>query len=449
MKRHSITMMIGLFFAVCFTSPIAAQNVLTETFVSRDQAYKFDYAAGWQIEEQSNYILLTGQTDAVPNFGFFFFSPTLIRRSVGTNAAPDVLLNRLRPTFSFIIEDARLTTINGRQAAAAAADIGNDTIGFAFLIEMTDGGYGLALALAARDIVTQLPPLAVLVIDTYDTPTYADIVRANMPVTPVPNIQLENYAADSQRIIAELELLGIITPGSELSYQTEVLEVNGRGTGFNRPEPNRIWQDTLMMGELFFAPTVAAEAGLESCGMLARVAPDLRQYLEIGLDNTGKLYYFDTSGASLTDIFSDDIAQVTDFTEPVYIILIVRDERLTVFLNGIPLANNVRVQRRTGSFGIVMRAETATTECEIQNLRVYDLGGTCNVVADIALNLRAGPGLAFESVGVMANGESRLAVAYRYNNFEDFRWWQLGDKIWVREDVVTEVGACNTLPPSN
>lgn len=437
-------LMIGL----CSFSTVAhAQNVLTETFVSRDQSFKFDYVPGWQTQDEYTYTLLTGRTDTIPTFGFFFFSPTLITRFVGGNDTPDILLNRLRSVFSFITEDARQTTIKGRNAAAAAADIGNDTIGFAFLIEMSDGGYGLALALSKRENLENLIPLSVVVIATYDVPTYEDILRANVPVTPVPSMRLNHYAADAPRLVAELELSGIIAPGSRLLYETELLEVKGEGTGFNRPEPDLVLEDVMMMGELAFTPGVAT--GLESCAILARVTSDLSQYLEIGLDNTGKIYYFDTFGTTLNDIFSASIGRVPDFQRPLYIIMIVRDETLIVFINGLPLANSVRVHQRDGSFGVVMRAKTPSTSCQIHNLRVYDLSGTCDVVANIPLNLRAGPGLAFETVGNMAAGESRRALAYRYNAFEQQRWWQLDDEAWVREDVVTETGGCHNLPPIN
>jgi hypothetical protein len=439
-----MSLLIVASFLGLFTS-VSAQNVLTETFVAPDQSFKFDYAPVWHIQNQGSYILLSGQTADVDTFGFFFFSPTLITRAVGRNEPPDVLLNRLRSVFTFIVADARPTTIAGREAAAAAADIGNDTAGFAFLIEMEGGNYGLVLALTPQDDLEVLIPLAVTVLATYDTLTEADIVRANMPITPVPQIRLSNYAEDSPRIITELELLGMITPGSQLVYQTAMLEMKGKGTGFNRPEPDIMLDDMLLMGELWFTPTTTDE--LESCGMLARVAPDLSQYLEIGLDNTGEFYYFDTFGTSLTDIFSASIARIADFQQSVYIIIIVRDERLIVFLNGVPVANNVRVQQRGGSFGVLMRAKTAETNCQFRNVRVYELSGTCSVVAEIDLNVRQGPGLAFESVGFMEVGATRLATAYHFNTFEDLRWWQLDDRVWVREDVVAEVGGCNALPP--
>lgn len=427
--------------------PTHAQNVLTETFVSRDQSFKFDYAPGWETQDEFTYTLLTGQTDTVPVFGFFFFSPTLITRFVGANDAPDVLLNRLRPVFSFIVEDAETTTLEGRQAAVAAADIGNDTIGFAFLVEMSDGGYGLALALTPRENVESLIPVAVAIVATYDVPTYADVLRANLPVTPVPSVRLENYAADSPRLVAELELAGIIAPGSRLVYESDLMEIKGKGTGINRPESELVLEDVMITGELFFTP--GAANGLESCGMLARVTTDLSQYLEIGLDSTGKVYYFDTFGTSLNDIFSASIGRVPDFQRPLYLTAIIRDETLIVFVNGLPLANSVRVHQRSGSFGVLMRAKTATTRCEIRNVHVYDLVSSCDVVAINALNLRAGPGLAFETVGNMNRGEVRRAIAYHYNGFEQMRWWQLDDNAWVREDVVTETGGCNNLPPIN
>lgn len=442
--RHFVAL---IFIAGLLILPAHAQNVLTQTFVAPDQTFKVDYAPVWQIQDEGSYILLSGQTADVETFGFFFFSPTLITRFVGRNAPPEALLNRLRPVFTFIVEDARPTTIAGREAATAAADIGNDTVGFAFLIKMRGGGYGLALALATRESLEQLIPLAVTVIATYDTPTEADIVRANLPITPVPEIQLTHYAADSARLVAELELLGIITPGSQLVYQTDRLEIKGKGTGFNRPQPDLILGDMMMMGEMSFTPTMPDE--LESCGILARVTPDLSQYLEIGLDNTGEFYYFDTFGTTLTEIFSASIARITDFQQSVYILMLVRDERLVVFLNGIPLANNVRVQQRQGSFGVVMRARTADTRCQIRNVRVYELSGTCSVVAELDLNLRQGPGLAFEPAGFMVVGETRLATAYHFNTFEDLRWWHLAENVWVREDVVAEVGGCNALPPMN
>ncbi len=60
-------------------------------------------------------------------------------------------------------------------------------------------------------------------------------------------------------------------------------------------------------------------------------------------------------------------------------------------------------------------------------------------------NLRQGPGTDFPVPGVLANGESAVAVGQAQGT-DGFIWWNLDSGFWVRSDIVSEEGDCDGLP---
>ena len=59
-------------------------------------------------------------------------------------------------------------------------------------------------------------------------------------------------------------------------------------------------------------------------------------------------------------------------------------------------------------------------------------------------NLRTGPSTAFAVPGVLADGESAVAVGQAQGS--DGVWWNLDNGFWVRSDIVSEDGDCESLP---
>jgi hypothetical protein len=71
--------------------------------------------------------------------------------------------------------------------------------------------------------------------------------------------------------------------------------------------------------------------------------------------------------------------------------------------------------------------------------------GSCTVTRTGGnANLRTGPSTAFAVPGVLADGESVVAVGQAQAS--DGVWWNLDNGFWVRSDIVSEEGDCESLP---
>ena len=70
---------------------------------------------------------------------------------------------------------------------------------------------------------------------------------------------------------------------------------------------------------------------------------------------------------------------------------------------------------------------------------------TCTVGTAANANQRSGPGTNFELAGALAAGVS-AAVQGQATGADGFVWWQLGEGVWVRSDVVEETGNCEAVP---
>lgn len=70
----------------------------------------------------------------------------------------------------------------------------------------------------------------------------------------------------------------------------------------------------------------------------------------------------------------------------------------------------------------------------------------CYVTTTLAgVNQRSAPDTNATIGGRLAPNEVRLAVGVT-QGADGFRWWQLQDETWVRDDVITTTGACSSLP---
>jgi|GEM_PF-4882698 len=78
-------------------------------------------------------------------------------------------------------------------------------------------------------------------------------------------------------------------------------------------------------------------------------------------------------------------------------------------------------------------------------LALVDEHIVCMVGSDREPNVRSGPGTRFTRLGTLAKDVPVDVIGQR-TGAGNLRWWKLSDGSWVREDVVTEAGSCDTVP---
>ncbi len=72
-------------------------------------------------------------------------------------------------------------------------------------------------------------------------------------------------------------------------------------------------------------------------------------------------------------------------------------------------------------------------------------GDPCTLAAKRLVNLRAGPSIRYAWNGQLLEGERAVADGYALDEASQ-RWWRLTNGLWIRNDLVEQAGACDSLP---
>lgn len=104
-------------------------------------------------------------------------------------------------------------------------------------------------------------------------------------------------------------------------------------------------------------------------------------------------------------------------------------------------------QVSSGAYSLRTTNETGEHTCDFAVTPEPDQNpaGICTITAGGAVNLRSGPGTVYARVATLAAGQSVQPVGQAIG-VDGQTWWQLADSQWVRSDVVSPTGACDTLP---
>lgn len=69
----------------------------------------------------------------------------------------------------------------------------------------------------------------------------------------------------------------------------------------------------------------------------------------------------------------------------------------------------------------------------------------CSVSTATTANQRSGPGTTFALAGTLTSGVPASVIG-QANGTDGFVWWELGEGVWVRSDIVEAVGSCEGVP---
>lgn len=400
--------------AAIIGAPASAQ--LTETYI-RHGEFTVDYPSGWTVttDDATGFSHLTGD-----GLQLTLYSPQILTTYDLANYNP-ATLTRL------IVE---LNVVNGGQVESLPVD-GRE----AAVHPYTNGGSGLLVAITFSDGSIGL-------IDAHSAGTDIDQHRerileiaASFDVPPFPApATLANHAAPWPDAVDELETSGLIPAGGELVFAEDY--VFAAGTNLTQPLAQTLaLADIIMAGTLTYTPS--ANPVQERCSLIAQRSSDTAQ-LEIGLDSQGNL------------TLGDNILHTgIDASSSHRLLVIAFGERLIIYVDGERMAET-SITPNSGHFGLRVRGDGPGATCEVADLWVYRVpnieSGTCDITADNgAVNKRSGPGTGFEIAGILDESATQSATAQRTGE-DGLAWWQLDDGTWVREDVVSERGACRDLP---
>lgn len=96
-------------------------------------------------------------------------------------------------------------------------------------------------------------------------------------------------------------------------------------------------------------------------------------------------------------------------------------------------------------WGTTQLTDSPETNTEINSEDSGTDSTGCAVAAPNTVNLRAGAGTTFSVSRTLSPGENANVIGQTTGR-DGFIWWNLGEEQWVRADVVTETGNCESVP---
>lgn len=266
----------------------------------------------------------------------------------------------------------------------------------------------------------------------------------------VPQV-LANYNGRWENTVAELEEQSIISEGGSLVFEEDYTFFSGQGAFFTPLARTSPYADVVMAGELTF--NVGTTDEVERCFLAARINTDpggtATTYIDAGFLNDGSLRltdrYENSSSTQTIEIFDTDF----DLSVPHHLLILILDNRMTVYVDGQLVVTNFEVVDRAGTYGIALIGRGPGVRCEGRNVWVYQapaiIPGVCEITAPNVVNQRSGPGTNFGVAGQLTEGTITRASGQAIGTDEAL-WWQLDNGTWVRSNVVNAQGDCRNLP---
>lgn len=443
------TALLFLILAV-IAVPVLAQEELTESYVAPDQTFSFRFPAGWDVNDAEGFVTLTSPVVGEQYVVVLVYSPEWVAQSAGDVDTPLEIIEGLDYFFDKIRGDPEAIPIGGRDMAVAQVENENQE-GAAWVIPLSGGGFGMIQAFSPPGEFEDFRETIDAILVTFDTPdTEAVTDRGESEVSTSGLQTIENYDAEWETVIAGLEAQRVIAFGGSLVFQEEETFFEGQGEYFTPLARNQPFSDVIMAGELRL--TASDPEQLETCSLLARIGGDANgdaeTFLDVGFATGGDLFVQDRFSRT-EEAFVERIPLQLDLDEPHHLLLILVDDTLDVYVDGQLVLDGFLAADRAGTYGIALRSVERGARCEGNNVWVYQTPtftpGLCQAVTLDTVNLRAGPGTGFDRTGQLAAGTT-LELRGTSTDGEGFRWWQVEDGNWVREDVVHAQGDCASLP---
>jgi hypothetical protein len=442
-------MRVTLLFLILavFVAPALAQGELTESYVAPDATFTFRYPAGWDVSDGEGFVTLTSPVEGDHYVVVLVYSPAWVAESAGEVDTPVEIIEGLDYFFDAVRGEPEAISMGSRDIAVARVE--NETQeGAAWVIPLSDGGYGVIHAFSLPGEFEGFDETIESILLSFDTPdTDAASVQAESEASGLQTI--ENFDSEWDSVIAGLEEERVIAFGGSLVFQEEETFFEGQGEYFTPLATNQPFSDVIMAGELRL--TASDPDQLETCSLLARISGDANgdaeTFLDVGFATGGDLFVQDRFSRT-EEAFVEQIPLQLNLDEPHHLLLILVDDTLDVYVDGERVLDGFLAADRSGTYGIALRSVERGARCEGNNVWVYQAPtfttGLCEAVTLDTVNLRTGPGTSFDRAGQLAAGTTLRAEAASTDD-DGFRWWQLEDGNWVREDVVHAQGDCANL----
>ncbi len=426
----------SLIMVLVVGSVVQAQPEENVTYTADDLTFSVEYPAQWSFNADAETGFYYLQRD---DLHVTLYTPAVLDAYLIGNIADPAILTGLVMAVNDVTETSvDETVLNGRPAAIyhyqneATANKGLLTA-----IQFDDGRLGLVDAYSSSDVSLFMDDI-LSIAATFD-----------IPPVPAPE-ELANDASLWQDAVGELIESEFIPSGGNLVFVQPSAFTVGTGVRFQGLAQQTAHQNVVVAGSLTYS--ASASAVDETCALVAHFV-DEDNYLAVGQDANGAVFAADFVGGSVENSDSVDRGLISD--ETYRFLFIALDDRLIVYLDGQLVIDDLRIAERAGSYGLILRS-LGSAGCAVNDMWAYVLPevaeavdpNACQIIANANVNQRSGAGVEFDLLGQLLSGSGSTAVG-RSIGTDGLVWWQLSDGSWVREDVVTASGECESLPLTN
>lgn len=418
--------------------PVVSQaQDLTQDITSDETQITFSIPEGWTSTFNpggASILTLTGD-----EIGIEIYTPsTLMFDRIDDATKANEVLSRAINLYEWEEGDFETVTINDRIITVAEYEV--------------DGFAGILIAVPLENEQFAL-------VDTFEWDSSLDrdiILEIASTIEQIPPpLTLDNYDGNWRGVVEQLEENDVIPTGGQLVFVEDRAFFSGQGSFFTPLAENSPQTNIVMAATLDF--TVGSDfnetSEPETCNLLARLQTDSegfsQQFLEVGLDNVGALYYYTAIDGEISN-YGEFRRLELDTTH--HVLFVASGEQLTIFLDGVQAAASLPIDEVSGTFGITLRGFGPGAECVGENIWVYSIPqvqtGACRVTSTSNVNKRTGPGTNFD-IGGQLQASTTEEIIGQAVGADGFVWWQLEDENWVRNDVVQQLGDCSDIPDAD
>ena len=180
------------------------------------------------------------------------------------------------------------------------------------------------------------------------------------------------FDEDPQRMLDTLQDLGMIPTGEGQLYTADAVSISRIGAWFDPLFGDAVGENVVMAGTIDFLPYNESE----SCLLSARIIRDevgvAQQYLDVGFNARHEVIIGES-------VENGDYSQATQsgfLTESRgRVLFIAYGERLSVYVDGQAVFQNIEVTQRQGSLGISAIESTSYSICSVTDIWAYTFEG--------------------------------------------------------------------------
>jgi hypothetical protein len=237
-------------------------------------------------------------------------------------------------------------------------------------------GYPIINVFPAEDDEAQVQFDTIRIIDLSLSEAVDETPSAGVTPEPesveLPTIDEIPLNDDPQRIIETLQELGLIPTGEGQLYTGNAVSISRIGTWFDPLFEDAVGDNVVMSGTIDFLPY----SETESCLLSARIIRDevgvAQQYLDVGFNARHEVFIGES-------VDNGDYSQATQdgfLTESKgNVLFIAYRNRLSVYVDGQAVFQNIEVTQREGSFGVSAIESTSYSVCHVTDIWAYTFEG--------------------------------------------------------------------------